>query len=117
MNEHFHDIFYDINKQSLSTIKSILKEAYESCYSWHVDILDSSSPRRKEIEMSFEDIMKKCTRRTHYVFIHRRGFTNWKWCLEVGFRSMTTPEYFLWINLEQEQKEKFIEKHNLKLLG
>lgn len=114
MDEYKQDIFYDISRLPLEKIKELLWEAYEMNYHWHVDILKSI--RREEIEMSIEDAMNKCDREAAYVFIHRRGYPDWEWRLEIGYRTMTSPDYFLWINVTQDKKEYFVSKYNLQLL-
>ena len=120
---YYPDIFYAINKLKLSSIKQCLKDAEALSYHCRVDILDcNKSLSRKRTDLTFKDALKMCRRKTLYVFIHRRGYEAWKgddfnpWRLEVGFRSMTTPDYFLWINCTEDKIPALVEKYNLNLI-
>ncbi len=67
--------------------RKMLAEAKETCSSWRVDILDCSvSPMREPVEMAWEEIMAKLNENC-LVFTDD----------PVGFRTMTDPDYFLWI--------------------
>lgn len=121
--KYYPDEFYGIDDKPLSVIKNIMLDAKELSYSWRADILDCSiSLRRKKIDISFEDMLSKMTSDCGYVFIHRRGNENWigdpffknRWCLEVGFRTMTSPDYFLWIYCTEKDMYKLIKKYKLK---
>ena len=124
MNEYFQDIFYTIDKLEVTEIKKLLQEAKDECNSWRVDILDCSiSTNRHTIEMSFENIMKRIDDNPHFIFIHRRGYDDWKgsefhkeaWCLEVGFTTLNSPSYFLWIHLPKEKIDYYVNKYNLEI--
>lgn len=116
-NRHYHDIFYDIYNLSFKKKVQLLREAKELCYEWWADILDcDKSWSREKIEISFEEAMKKCDKETHFVFIHRRGYKNWDWRLEIGYRSMTTPDYFLWIEVKEDKIDELVKKYKLGLL-
>lgn len=70
------DIFYDhahlSNKQKIE----LFYDAKEQSYEWWVDILDcEKSIARQKIEMSFEDIIKKFGKGSHFVIIHRKGYS------------------------------------------
>jgi hypothetical protein len=51
---------------------------------------------------------------SHFVIIHKKGYGEWEWYIEIGFSAMTTPDYFLWINLKEVKSQYLIEKYNLK---
>ena len=109
------DIFYDINRLSLKKKEALLREAKEKATHWWVDTLDcTKSVQRKTVEMSFEDAMKMLPSAL-CVFIHRRGCDNWKWYLETGFRTMKSPDYFLWINVDQEEIEELVKKYRTRV--
>lgn len=113
---HSPDVFYDIQRLSLKRQESLLREAKEKSFHWWVDTLDcKKSYQRQTVQMSFEDVMKLLPG-SLCVFIHRRGFENWKWYLETGFRTMTSPEHFLWINSDQKEIEGLVKKYKLKVL-
>jgi len=110
-----HDIFYDVKDLSFVDKKNLLEEALTKSYEWRVDILESI--QRQKIEMSFEEIIKKLTFDSHFIFIHRRGYKNsgWeKWRLETGFRTFSMLDYFLWIWCEEEEIPYFVEKYKLE---
>jgi hypothetical protein len=125
LSKYHRDIFYDINKFSLKKKIEILKETKDLSFYWWVDILDcNDSIRRRRINISFDDALSKCDEKTLYFFIHRRGYELWKekneiiggWRLEVGYRTMTEPDYFLWIEAKENRIKRLINKYNLKLL-
>lgn len=110
-----HDIFYKIDELALEKRIELLREAKEKAYEWWVDILDCDvSFRRQQVEMAFEEALKKCESTTYCFFIHRRGYENWKRHLEVGFRTMTSPDYFLWIRAEEDQIPELLDKYALE---
>ena len=132
MDIHHQDIFYDTSKMGIRMKKTILKDGKSKATAWRVDILDcSKSWQRKQIDMSFEDIMKKLDKTSHYTIIHRRGYESWKdhrifpsdkmsisrWKLEMGFCTMGVgPDYFLWIDLDESFIPYFVKKYNLKTM-
>jgi len=113
------DIFYQIDKLPLEQGMQLLRGAKELAYEWWTDILDCSvSYARQRVEMEFEEALKKVTENTFLFFIHRRGYDNWKWHLELGYRTMTsTPDYFLWIRVDEEKIEQLVEKYNLEKMA
>ena len=71
--------------------------------------------------MSFEEVIKifKETKRKnlHIVFIHRRGYENWGYYLEIGFCTMDNHtengDIFLWIECQEKEIPYFVEKYKL----
>jgi len=121
MNKYFKDIFYDVSKLSLEDKINLLNDAKEKWYEYKIDKLDcSKSWARKSTKMTFKSMMKKLDNNCHFVFIHRRGYDNWKdkkffkttWCLEVGFSTSKSIAYFIYI--KENKKDFFIKKYNLK---
>lgn len=111
------DIFYYTNDLNLDKRIDIFNLAKELCYNWWVDILDcSKSFAREKIEMSYEDAMKKFNMSSHFRVILRREY--WrnpiKEYIQVVYRTSTTPDYFLWIEVDSKHLDTFIEKFNLK---
>lgn len=106
------DIFYNIRHLTMSEKVMILNDAFAVNERWWVDILDCNiSFARKKIEMSFEDIMLKFHEKAHFVVIHRKGY---EICGEIGFCTLKSPEYFLWIHLSVENLNFIVTKYNLK---
>ena len=111
------DIFYDINRLSLKRKEVLLREAKKLSFKWWVDTLDcTKSMSRQSVDMSFDEAMKML-RGSLCVFIHRRGYEDWKWYLEAGFRTMRSPDHFLWIDVDQKEIEGLVKKYKLKKMG
>ena len=110
------DIFYNIEKISFSKRKKLLNDAFKLSSKWNVDKLDCSiSWSRQEIEMSFEDIMKKFDAGCHFVVIYRRGFILDEYIGEIGFSTGWGISYFLWIYLEFEKLNELVDKYKLEV--
>lgn len=96
---------YDTHDLTIEQKVDILHRAKAVCYNWWVDILDcSKSFHRQKIEMSFEEIMAKFDDRSFFVIIHRTFHENY---LEIGFSTMDTPDYFLWMMLDPKYIPEF----------
>lgn len=109
-----NDIFYNITNLSLEKIRELLEEAHNLSYYWHVDVLKKV---KRELEiMPFEKIMEKCVKESFFVFIFRRGYSSWTWFLEIGFRTMTNPDYFLFIDVDPKHLNYLVDKFGLKAL-
>jgi hypothetical protein len=107
-----NEIFYNIRHLTLSEKEMILNEAYTLRERWWVDILDCNiSFARQKVEMSYNDIMLKFQEKSHFVVIHRKCFENYG---EIGFCTLKSPEYFLWINLAEEKLQYIVSKFDLK---
>jgi hypothetical protein len=92
---------------------AMLSDAINYCDRWWADILDCRvSLARQKIDVSFEDILAKFTERSHCSVIYRPTPENY---LEVGFRSETDPDYFLWIIIS-EHSDEFIKKWRLNAM-
>lgn len=116
MEEYQRDVFYDIQVLTLKKRIQLLKEVKKLCTRWWVDTLDGTSAQRKSVKMGFDEALDKAEKNTLFVFIHRRGYRNWGYYLEAGFRTMTSPDYFLWINADEKEIEGLVMKYKLKLL-
>ena len=107
--EYKRDIFYDVSELTLEKRIDIIKKAFSLKTTWWVDILDcKKSFRRKCIEMSFEEIMKKFDEKCHFVVIHRQGNFRFEGdFIEVGFCTINVnePDYFLWIYVPVDKKD------------
>jgi hypothetical protein len=128
-----HDIFYSVSNKPITKKKELLTEAHGDCLKWWVDVLDCSKSWSREIvEMSFDEIMDRLTKASLVTFIHRFNVLmednpfyadkevdicgRPREYLEVGFRTMTTPDYFLWIYADIKHKDRLIEKYGLEEL-
>ena len=105
---YYEDEFYDI-KGDTDTIRGLMVMAKDLSYNWRVDILDCEKDMsRRKIEMWFHDILGKLTKDSHVVFIHRRGVLGRnKWHLEIGFCTLDSPSYFLFIYCNESHLDEF----------
>ena len=111
-----NDIFYDVLNLPLKTKIDIINYAYAKNYNFWVDKLDCNIGfARQTFDMSFDDIMKKFNDKCHFSVIRRRGWTDLtpKFYGEIGFRTMTSVDYFLWLYVSLENFTKLIKKFNL----
>lgn len=117
MKKFEDDVFYDINKLPQSKIVELLNEAKELSYNWWIDILDAAvSFSRQNIDMSFEDALKRIDKSTHFVFINRKGHPDREHRLEIGFRTMKVKDHFLFIYIDEDKLEFFLDKYGLEKL-
>jgi len=121
-NEYFNDIFHNTKNLSLETKKEILKWSYERSNNFQFDVLRGLKPR-ETTDKTFEEGMEYFTDDAHFSVIHRRGYENWntpnnwnKWHLEVAFRTMSSKDYFMFIECDEKYVQECIEKFNLKEL-
>jgi hypothetical protein len=126
MSDYYHDIFYKVHELDFETKKKIIHWAFKRKKNWSVDKLDCNESRsRQSVELSIDGIMSKFNNAAHFVVIHRRGYEDWKnseifdnkWCLEVGFRTMESPDYFLWIWCDENFVDEIVKEFDLKILG
>lgn len=81
-----------------------------------VDKLDRSiSFTRQKIDCSFEEILGHLQEESHFVVIDRGvlGSFNNKEHFEVGFRSVESIDYFLFIEIESDKIPPMFEKYGL----
>jgi hypothetical protein len=116
MGDYTHDIFYKNNHLSIKEKEQLCRETHAISYKWWVDHLKTT--QRQRIDMDLDTILGMLDKATHFFFIHRKGFENWKnkewhetsWCLEVGFMAGI---YYLWILVDEKEIPHFVEKYNL----
>ena len=100
--------FYETSNLSLDEKLNLFRKAKEKCVHWWVDVLDcSKSFARQRIEMSFDDILQKLNDDAYVTVIHRRNPVGTTEYLEIGFGTMTSLNYFLWVILDIEHLEEF----------
>jgi len=110
MKDYKQHVHYDTSGLSLDDKVRMCRAAYALCYKWWVDVLShSNSWQRQKIEMSFDEVMAHLSETAHFTVIHR----NRKWigerdCLEVGFCTLSSPEYFLWMEVAVEYEYVFV---------
>jgi hypothetical protein len=109
-------IFYSTDQLTLEEKTAILTEAHQTCYKWHVDILDcKKSFSRQPIELSFQEIMSKLNEKSHFVIINRKAVPYDGDYLEIGFSSGGDPDYLLWLFLSENHLKKLIQRCNVKM--
>ena len=100
--EFLGHIFYTTEYLSFATKVEIINTAFTKNTKWWVDILDcNKSFSRKEIKMSFQEIMYKFNENCCFKVIHRRGYEI-PFYGEIIFSTKNDPSYFLWIRLNED---------------
>lgn len=103
-----NDVFLDLNQKSKQEKEKIFKKAYSFCFEWWVDILDCQiSSFRKRINMTFDDAILNLNESSSYFFVIRFPPSLEKPYIELGYRTMTSVDYSLWINVNIKYLEKF----------
>lgn len=112
MNDIFYKTDFSINQK-----KKIINDAKKKCYEWRVDELDcSKSWARKQIDMSFKDIMEKFDKNCHFTIIKRlpRFRPTDKEYIEIDFCTMNIGiNYYLWIYIDIDYLDYFVKKYKL----
>ncbi len=112
------DKFYKTSHLTLSQKKELLIKAKEKSFKWLPNILDLSKDySRVYINKNFDELLEKVEEGTYVLFILREG-DDWisedPTYLEVGFRTMTVPDYFLFIYVKSGWLEYFVNGYDLK---
>ena len=110
------DIFYNTKDLSFTQRIELLRDCKEVCYTWWIDKLDCSvSYARQRIDMSFGDIIAKFDNSAHFSVIDRKySPSDAIKYFEIGFRTMNTVDYFLWIWVGDEKMQDILRKYNLQ---
>lgn len=111
------NICYNTRNLTLQEKKELCLKAKEKAYEWWVDSLDcSKSFRRQRTNVEFQDALDMMTKNDHFVVIWRI-FDDESY-LQISFSTMgKTPEYFLWINLDEKLVPEFtqnLERYNFQ---
>lgn len=107
------NIFYDVKLSKEKTLL-LFKVAKENCEHWWFDILDcNKSFARQKIDIEFEEALKWYFDKSFPSVIFRDSER--EKFLEVGFRAMTDPDYFLWIIVPPDKANLIIESFGLKV--
>ena len=111
------NIFYNLSNLSFEEKISLLKDCKEISYHYLPNILDcSKSTSRQYIDLTFEEMIEKADDDTHFVCIDRGtwgDFDNIEH-FEIGFRTMTGIDYFLFLKVKHEKMNPILEKYKLK---
>lgn len=98
---------YETSQLTLEQKQDLCYRAHAICLNWWADILDcNKSFCRQRIECSFEEIMERFDTQAMFSVVHRcNDVENY---LEIGFRTMTNPDYFLWICVDSQHIETLL---------
>ena len=114
------DIFFKTEDLSMYEKQMLLIIALENSYTHHIDVLNSTeSCRRKQTNISFMDMLNKVDKNTKIYVIYRKGFKSTnnihnQWHGEIGFSTMTDPNYFLFVYVNEVELNKLVKKYNLE---
>ena len=102
--------FYNIKKLSNDQLKAFYKDAVMLSYDTHIEILDCEKTWRRERsnEKTISEMIEESSTSYHNICIDRSVQMENEKYGEVGYCSLNTPDYFLYI---------FVTLDNLKLLA
>jgi len=103
--------YYKTEHLTLEEKIQILNEARSKCFIWWVDMLKDW--KREEIDMEFDNIMKKFKEDTQLIITLRDNMIEGMF-LEFAFRTSEIADYFLWIKVNIKEEPYFVNKYNLK---
>jgi len=97
MKQHIH---YPTN-YSREDKERILRKAYDLRTNWWIDELDCLKSFHRQLvpDVSFDDAMGHFGNGALFSIVFRRGQGREEPYCEISFRSMTSPDYFVWIIL------------------
>lgn len=90
-------IHYDATQCTTEQFVTILKEAHAVCKRWWFDKLDNSVRRERVEGITFEDSLAYFTKDARPVVIERRGDHLDEPYSEIGFHTIASPSFFLWV--------------------
>ncbi len=106
---------YNVRHLDLDARRRLCERAKDLCEYWWADVLDcSKSFRRQRVEMPWEDILGKLDAQTHFVAIRRDFFD--PPVFEIGFSTMRSPDYFLWIHVALSKMHILTDEFGMKVL-
>lgn len=125
MSKFYEDIFYDVTYLSIEEKIDILEYAKSKCKKWIVNILDiSHSLIPYKVIIEWKDVISKLDDNSFFRIIHRKGYPVWResntlnaWQLEISFYTANKPEYHIYVYLDEEYVDYFVNKYNLKKLS
>lgn len=102
------NVVYETRDLTVEQQKDLCRKAHQICDRWWADELDcQKSFARQVIVVNFEEFLQKLEEKAFFHVVHRRSDVENH--LEVGFRTMTDPDYFLWIIVKPEQITQIVE--------
>ena len=117
MSSYTHDVFYRVDHLDFDDLKDLIRDAYSKSYNWRADEIKLGSWQRQSIDATFEEQLAKMDEGSLFRFIYRKGFPEdeWnKWRIEIVFNELI---HFLWVEVEVEHLDYFIEYYKLKPMG
>lgn len=112
MKEYQRDVFYNTRNLSFEQKKELLKFANKLSYDTSVQQIQSGTYQRKRIDKTFDWFLTIFENRDHFVVIHRKGYED-PYYGEIGVRTMDMNDYFLYINITEENLNELVKKFNL----
>ena len=116
MSGYTLDVFYQVNHLDFEDMQDLIGDAYKKNYKWWADEIMNGAQRQR-VKATFEEQMVYMNEKSLFRFIHRKGFPedeHNKWHLEIVFNEMA---HFLWVQVDVEHLQHFIDTYNLKALG
>lgn len=103
-------IHYNATQTPKEEFIQLLKEGHKICFNWWFDKLDcSQSVRRQRVEnISFEETLKYYNQDAVPIVVERPEIFRDPPYLEIGFHTLKSPSYFLWILIKLEDGKELI---------
>jgi hypothetical protein len=108
--------FYKLSKLDETQLRSFFKDAIFLSYNTHIDILDinKSISRERCVTKTIQDMLNGVSIRNHNVCIDRSiQYENEKYG-EIGYSTLKSPDYFLYIFVGLDNLRELIKKYDLE---
>lgn len=112
MKEYQRDVFYNTRNLSFGQKKELLKFANELSHDTSIQQIQSGTYQRERIDKTFDWFLTIFEDRDHFVVIHRKGYED-PFYGEIGVRTMSMDDYFLYITITEEYLQKVVDKFKL----
>jgi hypothetical protein len=105
--------FYDTTSLSIDDKINILYDMYVESESYRVDILDTNLGwSRQKLDWDFDQIIHKFNNKSHFVIVERNNLIEGNYG-EIGFSTLTSPSYFLFIFVTIETLNKLVNERGI----
>jgi len=111
MSLYTHDIFFSDSNLTFDQKKELIKDALLLSYNWWADEIRGGGQRQKIEDADFHKTLDEMDENSIFRIIHRKGFLDDKWHLQIVFNEMSK---FLWVDVDEEYVEHFKKKYKLK---
>lgn len=110
--------FYNIGKLTDKQLKKFFSDAVMLSYNTHIDVLDceKSWTRQRCNEKTIKEMIDGCRAKFHNVCIDRSIQHETELYGEIGYCTLASPNYFLYVFVTLDNLKELITKYNLETL-